>query len=64
MDIASNKAVNADKRRNIVGEKELNTAVDENVDADKGQDVAVEPLMLIKDQIIRQIKLRDWIRVE
>ena len=63
---AADKAVDADKKRDTAVDKELNVAADETVDADKGQDdaagkqpnVAAEPLMLIKDQIIRRTKLR------
>ena len=71
MNATANNAIDADKRKDTVAHKKLNVVADKVINIDKRQDatagkqlnITVEPLMLIKDQIIRRIKLRGWIRV-
>ena len=57
LNAAANKAVDTDKERNTAADKELNTAADEAVDADKQLNAVAEPLLLIKDQITRWMKI-------
>ena len=71
MNGTADKAVNADKRRVIVANKKLNTVADKAVDINKRQDAAAgkkpnavtESSIMIKDQITKWTKLRDWIEV-
>ena len=71
LNATTDKAVDTNKERDIAADKDLNTAANKAVDTDKRRDAAVgkqpnamvELSMLIKDQIIRRIKLRDWIGV-
>ena len=68
----ANKTVNVNKEHDTAANKNLNTAADKIVNANKKQNavagkqlIAVTKLlMLIKNQIIRQTKLRSWIKVE
>ena len=72
LNAAVNKAIDADKRQVTIADKELNVAADKAVDSDKRwnavagkyPNAVVEPSILIKDQIIRWTKLKDWIRVK
>ena len=65
LNAAANKAVDTNKEQNTAADKELNTAADEAVDADKKRDAVAdkqlnavaEPLLLIKDQITRWMKI-------
>ena len=57
LDIATDKAIDANKRQNTIAIKKLNTAADKTVNTNKRQDIATELSMLIKDQIIRQTNL-------
>ena len=62
--IIAEKAVGTNKRRNIVANKNLNAIANKIVNTNKGQNAAVKQSILIKDQIIRRIKLRNWIGIE
>ena len=63
MDIATDKALKADKRWDTAAEKKFNAVANKMAYADKRQDGAAELSMIIKDKITKQIKLRGWIRV-
>ena len=71
MNATVDKAVDDDKRRDIIADKKLNAAAEKNVDADNERDAAAgkqsnaagELSTLIKDQITRRMKLEGWIEV-
>ena len=62
-DTTANKAINTNKRQDIVANKKLNATADKTIDSYKKQDIITELSMLIKNQIIRQIKLKVWIKI-
>ena len=61
LDIAADKAVNIDKKRDITINKELNAVADKVVNTNKKQNIVTKLSILIKDQIIRRAKLGSWI---
>ena len=53
LDIVADKAINANKKQDIVADKKLNAAADKAINTNKKQDTTAKLSMLIKDQIIR-----------
>ena len=51
LNTTADKAVNADKKQDIVADKKLNAVVDNTINTNKRWDTTAEPLMLIKDHI-------------